>query len=345
MKKILAFFLAAMMLLSLTACTTGGGDDDQFGSNNPAVQGKEDKNDKDENNSGNSDSGDIPGLTQEDIDAANEALETLMEMFYTEEWRWESDGDGYINGKWDHMVMYDPVPQPSGNFVTEEMQFTSKRGSKYYDYCRTGEMYIEGTDYEYITVFWESPKEDLDALLQAFADGGWVIEDDSSEWVGLEYNMYYGSEYYTYLKGNNWGSEDENTYSGTLYVFPYYYERPEKVQDLPLPQFGFWHGRGYYNSYNQNYDWNDTEYSLDTPVSDLDYYWCMCTEFNGCTTENVQSYLKSLTDAGWSEIYNDDSEGWYYIRVEKNGKIMQLSLEKECNLVTIQLANDTQVFY
>ena len=349
MKKLLTLLLSFLLLLSLTACDmiSSGGDDGQFGSNNPASQEKEKEkeDDKEKEDNDNGESSDIPGLTQEDIDEANDALDQLMEMFYTEEWRWESDGDGYINGKWDHMVMYDPVPQPSGNFVTEEMQFSSKQGSKWNDYCSTGEMYIEATDYEYITVFWESPKEDLDALLQAFADGGWVIEDDSSEWVGLEYHMYYGGEYYTYLKGNNWGGDDENIYSGTLYVFPYYYERPEKVQDLPFPEFGFWHGGGYYNAYNENYDWNDTEYPLDTPVRELDAYWCMSTELCGCTTEDVQSYLKSLTDAGWSEIYNDDSEEWYYIRVEKDGRIMQISLEKGCNLVTLQLANDEQLFY
>ena len=349
MKKLLTLLLSFLLLLSLTACDmiSSGSDDDQFGSSNPAAQEKEDKDDKDDKDDNNDDgeSSDIPGLTQEDIDEANDALDQLMEMFYTEEWRWESDGDGYINGKWDHMVMYDPVPQPSGGWVTEEMQFTSKQGDKYYDYCNTGEMSIDGTDYEYITVFWESPKEDLDALLQAFADGGWVIEDDSSEWVGLEYHMYYGGEYYTYLKGNNWGEDDENTYSGTLYVFPYYYEHPEKVQDLPLPKFGFWHGWGYYNSYNENYDWNDTEYPIDTPVSELDAYWCFRTEYYGCTKEDAQSYINSLRDAGWNINYEDDSEDWFYSRAEKGGKTMQLSLEKASNLIDIQYANDEQLFY
>ena len=352
MKKLFVVLLTAL-LLSLTACSMiNSGGDDEFGSNNPAMQEKEDKEDdktddnhENQDNSDNSDSGDIPGLTQEEIDEANEAWEQLMEMYYTDEWRWDSDGSGYINGKWDHKVMYDPVPQPPEGFTTEEMQFNSKQSDKWNDYCSTGEMYIEATDYEYISVFFESPKEVLDTFIGAFADGGWVVEDDSSEWVGLEYHMYYGGEYYVYLKGNNAFTEDESIYSGSLYVFPAYYEKPEKVQDLPLPQFGFWHGRGYYNSYNENYDWNDNEYPMDTPADDLDHYWCMRTEYYGCTTEDVQAYIKSLTDAGWSAIYENDGEDWYYSRVEKDGKTMQLSLEKGCNLVSLQFANDDQLFY
>ena len=130
-----------------------------------------------------------------------------------------------------------------------------------------------------------------------------------------------------------------------MYVFPYYYEHPEKVQDLPLPKFGFWHGWGYYNSYNENYDWNDTEYPIDTPVSELDAYWCFRTEYYGCTKEDAQSYINSLRDAGWNINYEDDSEDWFYSRAEKDGKTMQLSLEKASNLIDIQYANDEQLFY
>ena len=91
MKKLLTLLLSFLLLLSLTACDmiSSGSDDDQFGSSNPAAQEKEDKddkNDKDDNND-NGESSDIPGLTQEDIDEANDALDQLMEMFYTEEWR------------------------------------------------------------------------------------------------------------------------------------------------------------------------------------------------------------------------------------------------------------------
>jgi len=286
---------------------------------------------------------------QEDLDAADEALSKLQEIFYAEDWKWYSDGDGYINGKWDEGVMYDPVPSPPEGISVVEMQFTSKQSKKYYNYGSIGEMYIDGTDYEYIWVNFNCSKVQLDELVNSFVDNGWFMEFNQSYGNGDMWHFYL-KDYYAYLRAGSFMADSGFEIGAYLNVVPAYYKLPEVFAEVPLPQIGIMLDSPYTEYYNKDYEYLDIEETLYVPIDQMPEKWTFLNEYYGVTSNEIMAYKDCLVNYGYELIseYKNKETDWdpkgYDAYLQKGDIKINISGQYDY-IFTIRIYNDENLFY
>lgn len=291
-----------------------------------------------------SDSG--SGLTRKDIDDANEAWSQLEEMFYAEDWNWDKEDDfGYINGKWDEGVMYDPVPSPPEGMQINEMQYIGKRSQKWSDYGQIGDMYIDGTDYEHISVNFDCSKAQLEEMIESYTAAGWLTHFEEDYGNGDMWHFYYGNDYYAYLRADEFLAGDGYEIGAYLNVTPAYYELPKTVAGVKLPQSGILFGAGWLDGYDADYNHIEEEFSLDTPVSALPAKWLFSGEsYYGAVADDVKAYRDEMVADGW-ELAGDYEEGGNYNITLKKGDVRIQCGSYGEHYISIQVTNDDNLYY
>ncbi len=342
MKKIYVIIITVMMAFSFAACGAKAAVQNAV---KDAISGDPGTSEDIDSAAGDF-TGDISGLTQKDIDDANEAWSRLEEMFYTEDWRWDKEDDsGYINGKWDESVMYSPVPKPPQGMKINEMQYIGKKSQKWSETGTIGDMYIEGTDYEYISVDFECSKAQLEEMVKDYTDAGWLLHFEEDYGNGDMWHFYYENDYYAYLRAGDYMANDSYEIGAYLLVTPAYYELPQTVAGVKLPQCGILFGAGWIDGYDKDYNRIEEEFSIDTPVGSLPALWIFSNDdYHGVVAEDVKAYRDEMVAEGW-ELVSDYEEGSNYSITLKKGDVRIQCDAQNGYYMGIQIANDDNLYY
>jgi hypothetical protein len=335
MKKILTLALAFALALSMAAC---GAKDKVQDAVKDAVSGTQ---------GGNTASpGSDTGITQKDIEDANEAWSQLEEMFYAEDWRWDKEDDsGYINGKWDEGVMYDPVPAPPEGIQITEMQYTGKKSKKWNETATIGDMYIDGADYEHISVDFDCSKAQLEEMVKSYVAAGWLMHFEEDYGNGDMWHFYHGGDYYAFLRAGEYMAADGYEIGAYLNVTPAYYELPKTVAGVKMPQCGILFGAGWLDGYDKDYNHIEEEFSLDTPTSGLPVKWLFSNEdYYGVVADDLKVYCNEMTADGWDLAYEYEGGSDYSITLKKGDVRIQCSARGRYYM-SIQMTNDDNLYY
>ncbi len=342
MKKNLIAILVVILALSFVACGARAAVRNAV---KDAISGESDTS-EDADSSSEDFNGDTSILTQKDIDDANEAWSRLEEMFYAEDWYWDKEDDsGYINGKWDESVMYDPVPAPPEGMKITEMQYNGKKSQKWSETGTIGDMHIDGTDYEYISVDFECSKAQLEEMVRGYTEAGWMMHFEEDYGNGDVWHFYYGDDYYAYLRGSDYMADDGYEIGAYLLVTPAYYELPKTVAGVKLPQCGILFGAGWLDGYDKDYNRVEEELSLDTPAGSLPTFWIFAGEsYYGTVADDVKAYRDEMVAEGW-ELVNEYEEAPEYNITLKKGDVRIQCGAHGGYYMDIQVANDDNLYY
>lgn len=349
MKKLFTCALALLMLFALAACG---------GKKEPAPQPKDSAapaTSKPASGGEPSDSAPSSGLSQAELDEADEAWDKLMAMTYAADWKWDKEDDsGYINGTWDTEVMYDPVPAPPADINVVEMQFNGKKSTRYGgETASIGNMYIDSTEYEQIWVNFNCSIAQRDQLVQSFIDAGWLMYEDLSMNREDYWHFCYGNEYYAFLRAGDWLADDGYEIGAYLNVLPAYYPLPKSVADVPLPQVGVLMGEGWIDGYDADYNMLESEdgIPLDTPANKMPTYWLYYNEsYDGVSVADIQAYRDQLVADGWEVSYEyantaDDYDPLGYNVTLRKGDVRVVCGGNYGYSLSLSISNSDDLYY
>ena len=311
MKRRIALILALMLLFTLAAC---GGKSD------PPAQ------------SGNSSSGDgnssSPGLTQKEIEEAEQAMETLEAWARAQGWD-ENPYGNWIYAVWDSEVLPACVPKEIEGVQVDQTTYKEKRHDTYTESYGIGNLNYADKSYEQWGVSFYCTTGQLDEFVAAMEANGFYGGQTSEseyrptwEWLGNGYYAYLsvnpqitGEGDYTCLAWFDITQDDNNPY-------------PVAFMGTKLPQMGAVvynykvDGAGY-AWVGEDYDMVEGFWDVFADKGELPEDWGMWLDYFGVNIEDAKACAQNMAAQGWTITHEStwyDGEG--YVCYLEKGEIV-----------------------
>ena len=303
MKKILCVLISVLSIVSLTACGLAPeGENSQFGTSNPAFQ----EQDVEENSLGAllEGIGSMTGMEElEELEGLLEDLEDLENLYENREDAVNPEDRSYRVEGYDIDNMYGSVPEPPEGISFRNTRFFDKK-SKWTDNPPVGEGGLGNSwELEFYKVEFDCSKEKFGEWLTAFQNWGWLAQEDTSDAEKTCWYLYFNEDYYAVMTYSADAAQGGYELGCQLYVQPAPYELPYAIHGVPMIEQGILpFPDGVHECYDEEGNYLDKEFSIETPMEEMPYEWTYSISVEGLTLEDVHNYRDYLVAWGWPLI-------------------------------------------
>jgi|GEM_PF-1034869 len=262
------------------------------------------------------------GLTQQDYDDLDSAMEQFEAWALAQGWD-ENPYGNYIYGVWDSDVLPSCVPKELPDVKVDQTTYKEKRHDTYSGSYGLGYASFEDMAYEEWSVTFYCQLEDTVTFNQQMVDNGFLSFYADYEYYPIYH--WYGNGYYAIMQINNQLIGGETDGYDTLAMFTIVpadvNAHPKTFSGTPLPTRGMvsdcfedgGNGSAWVEALDDYIEpywdvWND-KCLLSEPAD----YWTVWYNYFGMTTEDLAAYVQnSMVSNSW--VIESESEQTHYER-------------------------------